>query len=99
MSASAAQILANRQNSQLSTGPVTTSGKLNSSRNSAGPIAQFLVMSDEDKEELSYSINSYLDKLLPMNQIEADMIVDMAVARWRLSRLLEFEASVLTHAM
>src|SRR3954454_6246896 len=99
MSASNAQLTANRQNSQLSTGPVTTSGKVNSSRNAAGPIAQFLVMGDEDAQELAYMIDSYLDKLLPVNQIESDMIVDMASARWRRTRLLEFEASLLSHTM
>src|SRR5437764_14837980 len=99
MSASAAQLTANRQNAQCSTGPVTTSGKLASSRNAIGPIAQFLIIAGEDESELCYLIDSYRDKIKPITQIEVDVVIDMATARWRRSRLLEFEASLLSNTM
>ncbi len=99
MSASAAQIAANRLNARHSTGPVTDSGKARSSRNAAGPIAKFLVMTEEDEEELAYLIETYIEKIRPINQIETDLVADMAVARWRRLRLLEFEASLISHTM
>ncbi len=99
MSASPAQLAANRRNAQHSTGPVTDSGKSRSSRNASGPIARFLVMSGEDQQELQQLIGTYLSTYIPANPVEADLITDMAVARWRRQRLLQFEASLLSHTM
>ena len=94
---SLAQLTANRRNAALSTGPVTPSGKARSSRNSVGPIAAALVMSGEDQQELADLMDSYLEMVRPLNQVEVDLTIDMAMARWRRSRLFEFEAALLSN--
>ncbi len=99
MSASPAQFAANRRNAQHSPGPVTEAGKSRSSRNAAGPIARFLVMSEEDQQNLQDLIDTYVTQFNPAGPIASDLITDMAVARWRRCRLLEFEASLLSHTM
>src|SRR5690349_16776407 len=99
MSASDAQIAANRRNAVLSTGPSSPSGKDRSSRNAAGPIARFLSLSGEDPAELDNLIASYMDAVRPLDAIEIDLVHDMAIARWRKKRLLEFEAALLTRTI
>ena len=97
MSASPAQIDANRANAQHSTGPVTPSGKVNSSRNAAGPIALFLAAGEEEQQELHELIESYTGTFHPATPVESDLVTDMAVARWRRLRLIQFESSLLSN--
>jgi len=98
MSTTSAQIAANRANAQLSTGPVTPSGKSMSSRNAAGPIAHSLAAGEEEQQEIDFLIGEYSDTFRPATPVERDLVVDMAVARWRRMRLLQFESSVLANA-
>lgn len=99
MSTSPAQIAANRLNAQQSTGPVTPSGKARSSRNAAGPIAQFLAVGEEEQQELQDLIEAYNASLKPITAVESDLITDMAIARWRRFRLMQFESSLLSNTM
>ena len=91
------QLIANRQNAQLSTGPSTMSGKAIVATNaiSHGIFTKDLILSSEpgreskeDYEELLYKL---IDSLGPCNQMESLLVEKIAVDFWRLRRTIRFE--------
>ncbi len=98
MSTSQAQLEANRRNAALSTGPVTVSGKQTSSRNSQGPIARFL-LSTENAEEIESMKADLAAEFNPQSAIEHSYLAEMALARVRMLRYAEFEASLIETAL
>jgi hypothetical protein len=95
--ASSAQVLANRDNAKLSTGPKTAEGKLASSRNSSrhGLTGNQIVMPGEDAaayEELRQGMH---DSWKPANEPELVLVDQIAAASWRLMRALRVETAVL----
>jgi hypothetical protein len=95
--ATPAQVLANRDNAKLSTGPKTAEGKLASSRNSSrhGLTGNQIVMPGEDAaayEELRQGMH---DSWKPANEPELVLVDQIAAASWRLMRALRVETAVL----
>jgi hypothetical protein len=95
--ASNAQILANRVNAQLSTGPKTPEGKQASSRNSSrhGLTGTQIVMPGEDAsayEELRDGLHFAYN---PANDPERILVDQIAANSWRLMRAHRVEAAFL----
>jgi hypothetical protein len=96
--ATPAQILANRDNATLSTGPITAEGKLASSRNSTrhGLTGTQIVMPGEDAaayEELRTNMHK---AYVPANDPERVLVDQVAAGAWRLMRAQRVETAVLT---
>ena len=94
--ASPAQILANRDNAQRSTGPKTEAGKQNSSRNATrhGLTGSQIVIPGEDPaayEELRQGLH---DSFKPANDPERLLVEQIAAGFWRLQRAHRSEAAV-----
>ena len=86
--ATPAQIEANRQNAQKSTGPKTPEGKAIASQNSIthGLTGSQVVISGEDPDAFAQFRTQLLDELLPKGPMEtmlADRIIELS---WRLKR-------------
>jgi hypothetical protein len=95
--ATTAQILANRDNAKLSTGPKTVEGKLASSRNSTrhGLTGSQIVMPGEDPaayEELRQGMHK---AYAPANDPERVLVDQVAAGSWRLMRAQRIETAVL----
>ncbi len=95
--ATAAQIIANRANAQLSTGPRTAEGLQASSSNakSHGLTSRSAFVPGEDHREYELFHHAYTARYLPHNMIEQKMVSELADLEWRLRRVPEFEAQLL----
>ena len=95
--ATAAQIIANRANAQLSTGPRTAEGQQASSSNakSHGLTSRTAFVPGEDPQEYELFHHAYDARYLPHNLIEQKMVSELADLEWRLRRVPEFEAQLL----
>jgi hypothetical protein len=95
--ATAAQIVANRVNAQLSTGPRTPEGQTASSSNakSHGLTSRSAFVPGEDPQEYQLFHHAYADRYLPKNMIEQKMVSELADLEWRLRRVPEFEAQLI----
>jgi hypothetical protein len=96
--ATPAQVLANRDNAKLSTGPITAEGKLAASRNSTrhGLTGTQIVMPGEDAaayEELRTNMHR---AYAPSNDPERVLVDQVAAGAWRLMRAQRVETAVLT---
>ncbi len=98
--ASAAQIHANQQNSQLSTGPRTPEGKLASSRNAIkhGLTGQTIVLPGEDTK----AYNGFHDRLFadfaPNGSQEEILVQTLCDVQWQLERIHSIEANLIALA-
>jgi hypothetical protein len=99
--ATAAQILANRTNSERSTGPNTEAGKERSSRNSFrhGLTSSKIVLPGEDPAEYDAFRADILEQYRPANAIEQILAEELAAAGWRLNRSRAVETEVLKKLM
>jgi hypothetical protein len=79
------RIQASRANGALSRGPVTSQGKLNSSRSSTrhGILAQTIVLDSESKTRFEELLASYITEFQPRTPAETNLVETMAIARWR----------------
>src|SRR5581483_5437150 len=86
---STAQIFANRQNSQSSTGPRTEAGKAASSQNAVkhGATAQTVVLAWEDRREFESLRNSHLNRFRPIDHVEFMLVEEIVSAEWRMRRM------------
>jgi len=93
---SAAQILANRENSQLSTGPRTTAGKETSSRNAfaSGLFTARAFVRPEEREEFETTRASLWHEINPEGIIEETLATAILTATWRLRRCGLAEANL-----
>jgi hypothetical protein len=82
-----------RINGAKSHGPVTPEGKARSSANSRrhGLTASALLEGESD-EHFQLLLADFMDHFQPQTGVEADLVEVMAIARWRLRRLLAIEA-------
>ena len=92
--ATQAQIEANRQNAQKSTGPKTPAGKLIAARNAAthGLFSNRVLIASEDAAEYHTHRNALLEDLAPVGPMEtilADRIVKLT---WQLNRTTRLQA-------
>jgi hypothetical protein len=96
--ASQSQMDANRANAQRSTGPKTPQGKAASSLNALkhGLTAEQAVIPGEDPELFDQSLRSFFDHLQPVGPLETQLVEQIAMASWRLSRLRALETGLFT---
>ena len=86
--ATESQLNANRQNSQLSTGPVTESGKAKSSRNALtlGLYTRQDYVKPEERDFYKEFCEQLYNDLLPMSHLEETFVSEIIGASWRLRR-------------
>jgi hypothetical protein len=84
-----------RINGAKSHGPVTPEGKATSSANSRrhGLTASAL-LEGESNEDLQLLLADFMDQFQPQTGVETDLVEVMAIARWRLRRLLAIETNL-----
>jgi hypothetical protein len=94
--ATSAQILANRQNAALSTGPRTPEGKQASAANAVkhGLSSQFAVLPHENREEFEALRASFHAEFEPRTPNEEFLVEQMLQARWRIARIYRLEAAL-----
>jgi hypothetical protein len=87
------QLEANRRNAQHSTGPKTTEGKSNSSRNNLrhGLTGQINILPTEDREAHDAFCNELSDSLKPETPMEHQLAQSVAEDSWRLNRARAIE--------
>jgi len=92
-----AQILANRQNSLLSTGPTSVAGKAASSRSALthGLSAADPVLPFEDREAFTALRDAYHADFTPQNAHQEFLVHEMASARWKIERANRIENAIL----
>jgi hypothetical protein len=95
--ASLRRILASRANGAKSHGPVTPEGKRSSALNGVrhGLTAQTIVLSNESREEFEMLLADYHEKFQPRDRVEADLVTEMAVAKWRQQRVWSMESAAM----
>ncbi len=93
----AAQLVANRSNAQLSTGPKTAEGKLVSSRNAVrhGFTAMRLTVAPEDQLEFNTLKQDLLTDVRPEGALEDGLFERLLLANWNLRRITRYEAELL----
>jgi hypothetical protein len=94
--ASPAQILANRDNAQHSTGPKTEAGKQSSSRNATrhGLTGSQIVIAGEDPAAYEDLRQGLHESYKPANDPEHLLVEQIAAGFWRLQRAHRIEAAV-----
>ena len=94
--ATEAQINANRQNAQKSTGPRTSEGKDASSRNRLlhGLRANKHILLDEDPAEFLFLLHDHLDRFQPVGPGEETLVLRIANDQWRLRRAFTMEPGI-----
>ena len=92
------QISASRENAKKSTGPRTTEGKANSSKNALehGLMAQDAVIPGEDPAEFDRHLTRLEDTYLPRNYVEKELVRQIGDAMWRMQRLSRIESAVIS---
>jgi hypothetical protein len=91
-----AQILANRENSKLSTGPRTPDGKAASSLNHVvhGLAAVDPVLPHEDRNQFNALLEQYKSEWAPITSHQQFLVAQMAGARWKLDRAERIEIAM-----
>ena len=95
-SASAAQLEANRANSQLSTGPRTEQGKANSSMNAVktGLTGRAVLLPNDDAAQYERHVARYFSDFEPAGDRESELVRGLADAQWRLNRIPSLEINI-----
>jgi len=95
------QIEAARSNGANSRGPVTPDGRAISSRNSLrhGLRAKAILIPGESRREFQTLLDDYVGQFQPQGPVEFDLVQTMAIARWRLNRLLAIEATLIENQL
>jgi len=94
--ATTAQILANRENSKLSTGPRTPDGKAISSSNSRthGLNAADPVLPNEDRNLFNELLEQYKSEWTPATAHQEFLVSQMTGAQWKLNRIERMETEM-----
>ena len=97
MSASEAQVAANRRNALRSTGPRTEEGKARSAGNAVkhGIHAKTAVLFNESQEDYDANIRAFIEKFDPRDFVERRLVERMADCEWRLIRARYVETATL----
>ena len=95
--ATAAQIVANQQNAQLSTGPRSEAGKQTVSRNAAvhGLAAKKFFLTEQDKAVFAELRDALAEHYQPATDHERALLEELAEAKWRCRTARTMEASFL----
>ena len=93
---SPAQILANQQNAQLSTGPVTAEGKAKSSLNAVktGLTGRTILLASDDAEAYTAHVARFESNWKPGSDVERTLVQSLADTEWRLLRIPVLEAGI-----
>lgn len=91
-----AQLLANRQNAQLSTGPKSEEGKTKTSLNAVktGLTGRTVLLPTDDAAEYQHHIGAYEKEFHPVGQRECDLVQSIADTQWRLLRIPSLESGI-----
>jgi hypothetical protein len=94
---SAAQVLANQANAQLSTGPVSVQGKARSAQNARrhGFTAQHLNITPEDRAEFTELEGALRLRTRPADCLEEEIFHRILTHTWNLRRIETFECLIL----
>jgi hypothetical protein len=92
---------ASRENGSKSHGPVTQTGKLNSSQNALkhGMLSDTVVLKCESTDRFLSLVATLFEEFQPQTPFEESLIEDMAVARWRRMRIRGMEKAGMDHEM
>jgi hypothetical protein len=92
---SEAQLNANRANAQLSTGPVTETGRAISAQNSLkhGLTSKTVVLLSEEYDLYQNQLNAYIDHHAPATDEELRLVQSMVASLWRLNRIRNLETA------
>jgi hypothetical protein len=95
-SASAAQLEANRANSQLSTGPRTKEGKAKSSLNAVknGLSGHAVLLPGDDVALYERHVNRFFAEFKPSEERETELVQSLTDAQWRLNRIPALEMGI-----
>jgi hypothetical protein len=87
---------ANRENAQLSTGPVTEAGKAKSSLNAlkSALTGRTVLLSTDDAAQYQTHIQSYEDHFKPVGPEEQALVQSLADTSWRLTRIPGLEMAI-----
>jgi hypothetical protein len=91
-----AQLTANRENAQLSTGPTTQAGKKRASLNAYrhGLTGQIIMHTPQDEQAFKKHCEGIREALAPVGPLELDLAQAIAEDRWRLNRARALENSI-----
>jgi hypothetical protein len=95
-SVSESQLAANRQNAQLSTGPISEAGKAKSSLNAVktGLTGRTVLLPTDDAAGYQLHIEAYEREFRPVGQRERDLVQSIADTQWRLLRIPSLETGI-----
>jgi hypothetical protein len=95
-SASAAQIDANRANSQLSTGPRTQQGKAKSSLNAIknGLTGSTVLLPGDDAALYERHASRFFAEFKPCGERETELVQSLTDAQWRINRIPALEMGI-----
>ncbi len=98
---SPAQIAANRENSQLSTGPTSDTGKQTVSRNSLkhGLSSKVHIALPGEENALEKHVEGYIEAYAPVGLPERDLVRNIAENHFRLQRAHGIEHALFTQLM
>ena len=90
-----------RANGAKSRGPLTSEGKLASSRNATthGILSGTIVLQGESEERFNALLADLHAELQPQTTVEITLVENMAVARWRQMRIWGIEKANMEHQM
>jgi hypothetical protein len=90
-----------RTNGAKSHGPVTPEGRAKSSANSVrhGLTAKSVVLPHESTEDFQLLLDGYVAQFRPQTEVEIELVETMAIARWRLRRIVAIEANLFNTEM
>lgn len=91
-----AQLLANRANAQLSTGPTTPGGKAISSLNAVKTAltGRTVLLTTDDAAAYEQHLRDYDKELKPMTPRERELVQSLADTAWRLDRIPGLEMAI-----
>jgi hypothetical protein len=93
---SAAQLIANQQNSQLSTGPRSESGKQKAALNSTrhGFTGQVVMLTAEEAEPYRRFNEEFMIELKPVGAMEQQLARTIIDAHWRINQIHATESAI-----
>ena len=91
-----AQIAANQQNAQLSTGPTSETGKTTFSRNAlkTGLTGRTVLLATEDAALYEAHLNQFVKRFEPAGDDERNLVQSLADTEWRLLRIPSLELGI-----
>ena len=94
---SAAQLAANRQNAQQSSGPKTEAGKRKISQNAlkTGLTGAQILLPTDDAALYEATLNDYKNQFAPVGPEETHLLQSIVDARWRLARIPGLESALI----